>query len=142
MTGFYAQAQRSEAGPAEAELTDTFISLLFTTQRRRQGLSIRPTTPPPCPLRLKLLHRGELIHDPTILALQLQLTLPPCRSRQVRVTGKLHSSDRTPSLLTPLRSVVAADGLAKRDVFRLPDPFAVVTVDGEQTVTTSPIKKT
>ncbi|KAH9977291.1 HECT-domain-containing protein [Lactifluus volemus] len=39
-------------------------------------------------------------------------------------------------------SVVAADGLAKRDVFRLPDPFAVITVDSEQTHTTSVIKKT
>ena len=60
-------------------------------------------------------------------------------------------------------AVVAADGLAKRDVFRLPDPFAVITVDGEQvrhsflstsfscqlrghpleqTVTTSAIKRT
>ncbi|KAN0066446.1 hypothetical protein ACQY0O_000540 [Thecaphora frezii] len=39
-------------------------------------------------------------------------------------------------------TVVAADGLAKRDVFRLPDPFAIVTVDGEQTHTTSVIKKT
>jgi E3 ubiquitin-protein ligase NEDD4 len=32
--------------------------------------------------------------------------------------------------------------LAKRDVFRLPDPFAVITVDSEQTHTTSVIKKT
>ena len=39
-------------------------------------------------------------------------------------------------------SVVSADGLAKRDVFRLPDPFAVITVDSEQTHTTSVIKKT
>lgn len=38
--------------------------------------------------------------------------------------------------------VVAADGLSKKEVFRLPDPFAVVTVDGEQTKTTSVIKKT
>ncbi len=37
-------------------------------------------------------------------------------------------------------SVVAADSLAKRDVFRLPDPFAIVTVDGEQTKTTAAIK--
>lgn len=37
-------------------------------------------------------------------------------------------------------AVVAADSLAKRDVFRLPDPFAVITVDGEQTNTTSAIK--
>ncbi|KAL1923673.1 uncharacterized protein VTP21DRAFT_8653 [Calcarisporiella thermophila] len=39
-------------------------------------------------------------------------------------------------------TVIAADGLYKRDVFRLPDPFAVVTVDGEQTRTTSAIRKT
>ncbi|EPQ58094.1 HECT-domain-containing protein [Gloeophyllum trabeum ATCC 11539] len=39
-------------------------------------------------------------------------------------------------------TVVAADGLSKRDVFRLPDPFAVITVDAEQTRTTSVIKKT
>jgi E3 ubiquitin-protein ligase NEDD4 len=30
----------------------------------------------------------------------------------------------------------------KRDVFRLPDPFAVITVDAEQTHTTSVIKRT
>ncbi|GAA5929329.1 hypothetical protein JCM10213_006350 [Rhodosporidiobolus nylandii] len=48
----------------------------------------------------------------------------PNRKRKIRVT------------------VVAADSLAKRDVFRLPDPFAVVTVDGEQTNTTTAIKKT
>ncbi|GAA5968085.1 hypothetical protein JCM11641_003723 [Rhodosporidiobolus odoratus] len=48
----------------------------------------------------------------------------PNRTRKIRVT------------------VVAADSLAKRDVFRLPDPFAVVTVDGEQTNTTTAIKKT
>jgi len=39
-------------------------------------------------------------------------------------------------------TVIAADGLFKRDVFRFPDPFAVLTVDGEQTHTTSVIKKT
>jgi E3 ubiquitin-protein ligase NEDD4 len=39
-------------------------------------------------------------------------------------------------------AVVAADALIKRDVFRLPDPFAVITVNSEQTNTTSVIKKT
>ncbi|EJD46029.1 ubiquitin-protein ligase [Auricularia subglabra TFB-10046 SS5] len=48
----------------------------------------------------------------------------PARTRKVRIT------------------VVAADALIKRDVFRLPDPFAVITVNGEQTNTTSVIKKT
>ncbi|KAI0261684.1 C2 domain-containing protein [Russula aff. rugulosa BPL654] len=38
--------------------------------------------------------------------------------------------------------VVAADGLAKHDVFSLPDPFAVIIVDSEQIHTTSVIKKT
>ena len=46
------------------------------------------------------------------------------------------------SLPETISSVVAADALSKRDVFRLPDPFAVITVDGEQTHTTSAIKKT
>ena len=32
--------------------------------------------------------------------------------------------------------VVAAESLYKRDVFRQPDPFAVLTVDGSQTKTT------
>ncbi|PVG00224.1 HECT-domain-containing protein [Serendipita vermifera] len=39
-------------------------------------------------------------------------------------------------------TVVAADSLYKRDVFKFPDPFAVITVDAEQTHTTSVIKKT
>ncbi|KAF2461315.1 hypothetical protein BDY21DRAFT_331779 [Lineolata rhizophorae] len=39
-------------------------------------------------------------------------------------------------------TIIAADGLYKRDVFRFPDPFAVATIDGEQTRTTSVIKKT
>lgn len=38
--------------------------------------------------------------------------------------------------------MVAADGLCKREVFRLPDPFVVITADGEQTCSSSVIKKT
>jgi len=39
--------------------------------------------------------------------------------------------------------VVAADGLSKRDAFGMPDPFAVITVDGDQTrVITTSIKAT
>ena len=38
--------------------------------------------------------------------------------------------------------VVAAHGLAKPDVFSLPDPFAVITVDSGQIHTTDVIKKT
>ncbi|KAL2016390.1 hypothetical protein VTK56DRAFT_3812 [Thermocarpiscus australiensis] len=39
-------------------------------------------------------------------------------------------------------TIIAADGLYKRDVFRFPDPFAVATVNGEQTKTTQVSKKT
>ncbi|KAI9276603.1 hypothetical protein BY458DRAFT_505502 [Sporodiniella umbellata] len=40
-------------------------------------------------------------------------------------------------------TVIAADGLLKKDLFfKLPDPFAVVTVNGEQTHTTTVMKKT
>ncbi|KAI1116301.1 HECT-domain-containing protein [Nemania sp. NC0429] len=39
-------------------------------------------------------------------------------------------------------TIIAADGLYKRDVFRLPDPFAVATVNGEQTRTTQVSKRT
>lgn len=39
-------------------------------------------------------------------------------------------------------TIIAADGLYKRDVFRFPDPFAVATINGEQTRTTMVIKKT
>jgi E3 ubiquitin-protein ligase NEDD4 len=45
-------------------------------------------------------------------------------------------------MLTLAAPVIACDGLAKRDIFSLPDPFAVITVDGEQTRATSVIKKT
>ncbi|EEB09397.1 HECT-type ubiquitin-protein ligase E3 Pub1 [Schizosaccharomyces japonicus yFS275] len=38
-------------------------------------------------------------------------------------------------------SIVSADGLSKRDLFRTPDPFAVLTIDGEQTRTTKVVKK-
>jgi len=38
-------------------------------------------------------------------------------------------------------TVIAADGLAKRDVFQKPDPFAVATISGEQTRTTGVSKK-
>lgn len=38
-------------------------------------------------------------------------------------------------------TIIAADGLYKRDVFRFPDPFAVATINGEQTKTTAVNKK-
>ncbi|TDZ35874.1 E3 ubiquitin-protein ligase RSP5 [Colletotrichum sidae] len=39
-------------------------------------------------------------------------------------------------------TIIAADGLYKRDVFRFPDPFAVITANGDQTRTTSAQKRT
>ncbi|RKP10065.1 E3 ubiquitin-protein ligase RSP5 [Thamnocephalis sphaerospora] len=53
-------------------------------------------------------------------------------------SSALVASARRPIKLT----VIAADSLYKRDVFRFPDPFAVITVDGEQTCTTQVIKRT
>ena len=38
--------------------------------------------------------------------------------------------------------VVAVDGLAKPDMFSLPDPFAIVVVDSNQRYATSVIKNT
>ncbi|KAG1717728.1 uncharacterized protein EDB91DRAFT_1006740, partial [Suillus paluster] len=38
-------------------------------------------------------------------------------------------------------TVLTANSLVKREVFSLPDPFAVVSVDADQTYTTSPVKK-
>ncbi len=39
-------------------------------------------------------------------------------------------------------TVVAADGLIKRDLFRRPDPFVVISVDDAQIHTTSIVRKT
>ncbi|KAK3383979.1 hypothetical protein B0T24DRAFT_646110 [Lasiosphaeria ovina] len=39
-------------------------------------------------------------------------------------------------------TIIAADGLYKRDVFRFPDPFAVATINSEQTKTTQVSKRT
>lgn len=38
-------------------------------------------------------------------------------------------------------TILAANSLVKREVFSLPDPFAVVSVDADQTYTTNPVKK-
>ncbi|KAI0386687.1 HECT-domain-containing protein [Hypomontagnella monticulosa] len=52
-------------------------------------------------------------------------------------------SESGPSAQPNLRvTIIAADGLYKRDVFRLPDPFAVATINGEQTKTTTVTKRT
>ena len=39
-------------------------------------------------------------------------------------------------------TIVGAEGLAKKELFSYPDPFAIVTVDGEQTSSTSAAKRT
>lgn len=62
------------------------------------------------------------------------------------LTSAIMSSSRAESGLPSkpnLRvTIIAADGLYKRDVFRFPDPFAVATVNGEQTKTSSVSKRT
>lgn len=57
----------------------------------------------------------------------------------VRITGASYTSSRR---LWLILSVLAANSLVKREVFSLPDPFAVVSVDGDQTYTTNTIKRT
>ncbi|KAK6198657.1 uncharacterized protein RJT21DRAFT_122243 [Scheffersomyces amazonensis] len=52
----------------------------------------------------------------------------------------MSSTTRAPTFISV--KVVAAESLYKRDVFRHPDPFAVITVDGSQTKTTKTAKKT
>ena len=44
--------------------------------------------------------------------------------------------------LTSSFTVLAANSLVKREVFSLPDPFAVVSVDGDQTYTTNAVRRT
>ncbi|KAK4214647.1 hypothetical protein QBC37DRAFT_372758 [Rhypophila decipiens] len=56
-----------------------------------------------------------------------------------RMDSRALSTNSPPNLRV---TIIAADGLTKRDVFRFPDPFAVATVDGEQTKTTSVSKRT
>ena len=67
--------------------------------------------------------------------------LTPAAAKRLGLLVSLASSYRL-RLFIDSCAVVAADGLSKREVFRLPDPFAVITVDAEQTHTTSAIKKT
>ncbi|ORZ06051.1 E3 ubiquitin-protein ligase RSP5 [Absidia repens] len=38
--------------------------------------------------------------------------------------------------------IISAEGLLKNNIFKLPDPFAIVNIDGEQTHTTTVMKKT
>ena len=67
-----------------------------------------------------------------------------CLHARKRAARTAHSRSVLACALSPVRrlAVVGAEGLYKRDLFQLPDPFAVVTVDGEQTNTTETIKKT
>ncbi|KAH7326298.1 hypothetical protein B0I35DRAFT_449027 [Stachybotrys elegans] len=59
----------------------------------------------------------------------------PSRSPPCRISVQL-------PFITDTTTVIAADGLYKRDVFRFPDPFAVATINGEQTKTTTVSKRT
>lgn len=54
-----------------------------------------------------------------------------------------HSAMVTPQNRSQITvKVVAAEGLYKRELFKQPDPFAVLTVDGAQTQTTETARKT
>jgi Ca2+-dependent lipid-binding protein len=61
---------------------------------------------------------------------------------EVRITGTLQSPRAVHPIPNPSLPVLAANSLVKREVFSLPDPFAVVSVDGDQTYTTNAIKRT
>jgi E3 ubiquitin-protein ligase NEDD4 len=39
-------------------------------------------------------------------------------------------------------TVISANNLFQKSMFKLPDPFVVITIDGSQTHTTLPVKKT
>ncbi|KAF5125156.1 E3 ubiquitin-protein ligase RSP5 [Metarhizium anisopliae] len=59
------------------------------------------------------------------------------------MSARTESGLPSPSSKPNLRvTIIAADGLYKRDVFRFPDPFAVATINGEQTKTTTVSKRT
>lgn len=58
----------------------------------------------------------------------------PYQQPKWRIGGMLSKANRFCSPRAPRPVLIA--------VFRLPDPFAVITVDGEQTATTTAIKKT
>ena len=47
---------------------------------------------------------------------------------------------RTPAAFS-MSSVLSASGLPKRNLFRLPDPFVVVSVDGVEKFASSTVKK-
>ncbi len=47
----------------------------------------------------------------------------------------------TNSCHSQLRQVYGANGLVKRELLSLPDPFGVLTVDGEQTSTTAIVRR-
>lgn len=63
----------------------------------------------------------------------------PASTRQLSLSHHMTYPLASPFHCT---TVVAADSLIKRDILRLPDPFAIVSVDSEQIHTTSVIKRT
>ncbi|KAH0432310.1 ubiquitin-protein ligase [Colletotrichum camelliae] len=69
--------------------------------------------------------------EPSLVAQALVLNESVFKGRNIKVVPKRTNVP-----------VIAADGLYKRDVFRFPDPFAVITVNGDQTKTTTAQKRT
>lgn len=65
---------------------------------------------------------------------------PEIVRRRVRITSKWYFS-RTPVFRPFTPPVLSASGLPKRNLFRLPDPFVVVSVDGVEKFASSTVKK-
>ena len=61
--------------------------------------------------------------------------------QSIKVTCETSFSRSTLFLILFFKQVYGAQGLVKRELLSLPDPFAVLTVDGEQTRTTAIVRK-
>ena len=60
----------------------------------------------------------------------------------LRVTGEHRTTEAVRTCLTSWKIVGSANGIAKRYLYSLPDPFAVLSVDDTQIHTTVTAKKT
>ena len=84
-----------------------------------------------------------------ISSLSTHLTLFPASSspstnrlHTIKLTGPPSNRLTRNCLLIPFPQVLAASGLVKRDLFSLPNPFAVITTDGTDLRQTTVFKRT
>ncbi|KAI9172377.1 E3 ubiquitin-protein ligase RSP5 [Paramyrothecium foliicola] len=82
----------------------------------------------------------QLRREKMSLSEKTSVQAQPSRYKSVLLKTILHRV--LEQLCADFITVIAADGLYKRDVFRFPDPFAVATINGEQTKTTTVSKRT